>query len=149
MKTCSVCNKEFEFSEKEKWLFEKFDQPIPDMCFLCQHKNRLCFRNDRSLYKRTCDATGESIISIYHEDVPFPVYKPDYWYSDTWDPFDYGVDFDFSRPFFEQFAKLQKSVPRLGVLNVQGENSDYCNTCFHNKDSYLVFGGDLNHEVLY
>lgn len=146
---CVVCGEMFEFSEKEKELFGKFDVPVSDMCFLCRHKNRLCFRNDRSLYKRTCDATGDTIVSIYHENVPFPVYKPDYWYSDSWDPLSYGREFDFSRPFFDQFHELQIAVPRLGVLNVQGENSDYCNTCFHNKDSYLVFGGDLNQEVLY
>lgn len=149
MQNCSICKKNFEFSGEEKALFTKFKQPIPDMCFLCQHKHRLSFRNDRTLYKRKCNATGQDIISIYSPDKPFPVYKPDYWHSDKWDPLQYGRDFDFSRPFFEQFAEIQLQVPRTGILNVNSENSDYCNTCFGNKNSYLVFGGDLNQDVLY
>jgi hypothetical protein len=62
---------------------------------------------------------------------------------------EYGRDFDFSRPFFEQFKELQLDVPRLALLNVKGENSDYCNMTFWNRNCYLVFGGDCNEDVMY
>lgn len=117
--------------------------------FIDAQRRRLCFRNERFLYTRKCDATGQSMISIYSEDKPFKVYKSDYYYSDNWDPLQYGQDFDFSKSFFEQFGKLHLKVPRLALNNVQAVNSDYCNMTVSNKNCYLVFGGDYNQDCMY
>jgi hypothetical protein len=34
-----------------------------------------------------------------------------YWWSDEWDPLDYGIEFDFSRTFFEQWKELRDTIP--------------------------------------
>lgn len=130
-------------------LYEKFDCPPLNLPFIDAQRRRLCFRNERSLYTRKCDATGQNIISIYSPDKPFKVYKSDYWYSDSWDALEYGQDFDFERTFFEQFARLQLKVPRLALLNVNAENSEYCNSTSGNKNCYLIFGGDYNEDCIY
>jgi hypothetical protein len=77
--------------------------PPPTLCPDCRQQRRLSFRNERKLYKRKCDATGKDIISIYSPDKPYTVYHQDYWWSDAWEPMDYGRDFDFSRSAIEQF----------------------------------------------
>lgn len=130
-------------------LSEKFGCPPLNLSFIEAQRRRLCFRNDRSLYSRQCDATEKHIISAYSEDKPFKVYQSDYWYSDNWDPLEYGHNFDFSRPFFQQFAEFQLKVPRIALLNVKGINSDYCNVTVGNKNCYLIFGGDFNEDCMY
>ncbi len=130
-------------------LYEKFGCPPINLSFIESQRRRLCFRNERSLYTRKCDATGETIISAYSPDKPFKVYKSDYWYGDKWDPLEYGQEFDFSKNFFEQFEHVHLKVPRLSLMNVKGVNSDYCNMTYYNKNCYLVFGSDLNENCMY
>jgi hypothetical protein len=106
--------------------------------------------NERVLYKRKCDLTGESILSMFPEDAPFPVYKSEAWYSDDWDPYKYGMEYDFSRPFFEQFQELLKKVPRMALVK-QGlsKNSEYTHRVHDMKDSYMVFRTSHAENSLY
>jgi len=55
------------------------------------------------LYHRDCDATGKKIISNFSPDKDYIIYEQPYWWSDKWDFRDYGKDFDFNKPFFEQW----------------------------------------------
>jgi hypothetical protein len=86
----------------------------------------LLWRNERSLYKNTCSATGKNIISCFSPDKPFVIYEPTEWWSDKWDALDYGKDYDFSRSFFEQLNELFLAVPKLSMVNNIPDNSDYC-----------------------
>lgn len=79
------------------------------------------------------------MISMYPPGAPFPVYDQQEWWGDDWDAREYGQEFDFSRPFFEQFQELFQKVPRISLMNKDHENSEYCNFCLGNKDSYLLF----------
>jgi hypothetical protein len=111
----------------------------------------MSWRNERSLFKRPCDAPGhtESIISMYDSRQPYKAYDAKYWWSDGWDPLSYGVDYDFSRPFFSQFAELFKRVPLIALSNINSTNSDYTNFVAMNKNCYLCFGAGLNENVSY
>jgi len=126
-----------------------YDQHLEYNSFLDSQRHRLSFRNERTLYLRNCDATGDKMISIYPPDCEFPVYKSNYWYSDNWDPLEFGQDYDPNKNFFEQYKELQKKVPRLGLINISGINSDFCNMTYSNKNCYLVFGGDFNEDCMY
>jgi len=77
------------------------------------------------------------------------VYDQHVWWSDEWDALEYGRDFDFSRPFFEQYADLARAVPRLSIINSQSENSDYCNYSRSNQHCFLCFGGHENENCSY
>lgn len=150
MPACAACQQPFSLSVKARALLQKFpDEPEPTLCVPCGHKRRLLFRNGRNLYRRTCDFTGDSIISIYAPEKPYTVYKADAWWGEGWDPLAYGRDIDWSRPFFEQFHELQLTVPRLALTNLKSENSDYCNMTEGNKNCYLLFGGDFNEDCMY
>ena len=101
------------------------------------------------MYRRKSDLSGKEIISIHHPDSSYIVYSQDEWWDDKWDPLDYGRDFDFIKPFFEQFKELQLSVPRPGVINNGAENSKYCNFADQNKNCYLLTSANRNEDSLY
>jgi len=90
-------------------------------------------------------------MQIYRPDAPFPVYSCPYWWSDNWNPLDYGREYDFSLPFFPQFLKLRNSVPQpaLSVNSTTLENCDYINAASYCKDCYLVFSAAHNRDCYF
>ncbi len=148
-KNCIRCGVYFEISQEDLKFYEKisptfdgkkFTIPAPEKCFSCRMQERMIFRNESSLYHRKCSKTGENIIAMYDENVPFPVYSPKIWFGDSWDARDYGRDFDFSRSFFEQFVELRNTVPHLSLISSNNQNCDFCNIVGDCKDSYLIYG---------
>ena len=147
--TCKNCGKNFEITDTDQKFYEKMTVPSPTFCPECRTQRRLAFRNDRSLYKARSALSGKEIITMYHPDHGFTVYDQKEWHSDQWDPLDYGRDFDFDRPFFEQFAELRKTVPRFNIFNIDTENCEYVNYAPHCKSCYLLFGSWFNEDSLY
>ena len=147
--TCRITNKDFVVTEWEQGILKEFGLALPTLCIDERHRRRMSRRNERRIYNSVCDKTGKAIISMYPKDSEFTVYSQEAWWSDDWDAKDYGKEYDFSRPFFQQFAELQKIVPRMSVMNKHAENSDYCNLTTNNKNCYLVFGGDFNEDCMY
>ncbi|PID70179.1 hypothetical protein CSB37_03315 [bacterium DOLZORAL124_38_8] len=123
---------------------------LPTLCPDERQRRRMCWRNERTFYTRNCSGTGVSMISIYDKETSFPVYEQSYWWSDNWDAFDYGEDFDSSKSFFEQFGALMEVVPRKNLFQDTGsENSTYTNGAGYNKDCYLLVNGAHNEGTLY
>lgn len=144
-KACTNCKSDFQILEPDLVFYEKFDVPKPTMCHDCRQQRRLAWRNERYMYKRKCDFSGDEIISMYPPDSPFKIYKQDIWWSDKWDATEYGREFDFDRPFFEQFRELQLEVPRVALVNKQSQNSDYTNHASKNKNCFMsgcIFGSE-------
>jgi hypothetical protein len=157
-KKCVQCLKGFEVTQMEMELRAKCSPEFsgerylfaePEMCEQCRYQQRIAHRNEWSLYHRKCDLTGKQIVSIYSADKKFKVYDQEVWWSDQWDPRDYGREFDFNKSFFEQFAELQRDVPRLAIANTNSENSQYSNQASENKDCYIVVGSNQNEKCLY
>ena len=73
------------------------------------------------------------------------------WWSDRWNPFDYGCEYDFSRPFFEQFKALMHAVPHqnLSVVYSTLVNSNYSNMNHQLKDCYWLFNSDYDERCFY
>ncbi len=117
MKSCKQCQQNFEVTDGDREFLKKISDLIPDPTFCpdCRQKRRLAWRNERKLCHRTCDLCKKNILSMYRPENPFPVYCIDCWWSDKWAPKDHAKDFDFGRPFFEQFKELQDSVPKMAV----------------------------------
>lgn len=136
-----MTDKDLEFYGKISPIFagQKYLIPSPTLCPEERQRRRFAFRNERKLYHRKCDKTGNQIISIYSSDKPHTVYDHKIWRGDTWSAFDYGIPFDFEKNFFEQFDGLMKQEPLLSIYNVDSENSDYTNFAGYNKNCYLTF----------
>lgn len=88
---------------------------------------------------------------MYAPDAPYTVYCPKCWWSDDWDPFEYGRDYDFSRPFFGQFNELWHKVPLLGLsLDIPTSlSSPYTNHAGQLKNCYLIFHADSDEDCLH
>jgi hypothetical protein len=151
VKTCTVSGKKFEITEDDLKFYKKMEVPIPTLCPEERERRRLNFRNERHLYRRKCDATGKMMISMFHADVPFPVYHITEWQKDIWNPLDYGKEFDFSRPFFEQFQEIYNKVPRFNAFidPLLDQNSEYTNCSSEAKNCYLISQAEKNEDCLY
>jgi hypothetical protein len=165
-KNCKHCSCKFDITDKDLEFYEKVSPsfpsldfsesglkkyfiPTPTLCSECRQQRRLSWRNERSLYKRKCDATGENIVSIYSPDKLYIVYDQDFWWSDKWEALDYGRDFDFSKSFFEQFSELMKVVPKCSVIIQNCVNSNYTNYSADNNNCYLCISSHRCENLLF
>lgn len=114
-----------------------------------RQRQRMSFRFLRGLTKRKCDLTGKPMISCYPEEFGHKVYYADDWWSDQWDPMDYGMEFDPNRPFFDQFAELYKRVPVMNIWIRNVENCDFVNGVGESKNCYLCFDTLFSEDCLY
>ena len=158
-KICKQCGVQFIVTDDDLAFYKKisptfagktFEIPAPTLCSICREQRRKIARNIKNIYKRKCDLCGEEHISIYSPDkTNIKVYCNNCWWSDKWDPLSYGQDFDFDRPFFEQFEELKKKVPAASLMNVKSENSEYTNAADSNKNCYLLFLAGFDEDVYY
>ena len=155
---CSHCFQAFQITDSDRQFYQdvgptiagqKFPIPEPKQCPNCRMQQRLMFRNFFHLYHRTCDKTGKRIISMYHEDAPFPVYDLHTWWGDDWDALSYGIDISSSQSVFDTIRILHNTVPRMNIMNTQCENTDYCNFSFLSKNCYLIGGNVRNEDGCY
>ncbi len=147
--TCQNCKLEFVIEPDDFSFYEKIKVPPPTFCPECRMIRRMTWRNERSLFKRTCDYTGDSIITMFLPDANVKVYDRDIWWSDKWDPTEYGMDYDFSLPFFEQYNELLAKVPLANLGNTNCVNSPYGNHNADCKNCYLVYASYLSEDVMY
>jgi hypothetical protein len=146
---CRNCKEKFAISQEDFNFYEKIKVPPPTWCPECRQQRRYAWRNERTLYRRDCDLCGKSTVTIYSPNKNLKVYCLKCWWGDGWDPSAYGRDFDFSRPFFEQYHELQKEVPRMVLLSKNSVNSDYTNHSGDNKNTYLSFCCFNTEDVFY
>ncbi len=136
-RTCRLSGVTFTLTERELRNCERLGVPPPSLSPDERHRRRTAYRNERNLYKRQCDATGKSLISIYPPEYPGKVYAQDYWWSDHWAGKDYGRDFDFERPFFDQIRELFRDVPQLSSVVTNSENCEFNSFCTGGKNCYM------------
>jgi hypothetical protein len=158
MKTCAKCQNDFEISAEDKAFIKKiapeigdtkFTIPEPNFCPNCRVQRRMTWRNDRNLYERKCDLSGEKLISMFAPDSKVKVMHKDLWYGDKWDGRKYGKDFDFKRTFFEQFNELLQQTLLPHIMIHSDSNSLYTNYTYANKNCYLCFAGNHLEDSLY
>src|SRR3989344_273751 len=114
-RACQNCKQNFTIEPDDFKFYEKMQVPPPTFCPKCRFQRRLAFLNLFNLYQRPCDLCGKNPVSDFAPGSPYKVYCAECWWSDKWDPLDYGRDYDFSRPFFEQIKELWRDVPLLGL----------------------------------
>ncbi len=111
----------------------------------------LLFRNRAYLYNSTCAMTKRKILTCMPPENGTTIYDVEVWQGDGWDARDYGQDYDFKRPFFDQFYELSRKVPipSLAVIRPTMENSDYTNGITGAKNCYLIFSSSWNEDCLF
>lgn len=150
IKNCQNCKNPFTIEPDDFAFYEKMQVPPPVLCPECRFQRRAAYRNERTLYTRTCGLCKRSVISMFNPNSPYVVYCNDCWASDKWDPFSYGIDFDFHRPFFDQLKELSERVPKSATYSSPASgpniNSEYTNFAGGNKDCYLIFNSGPRNE---
>ena len=150
-KICQNCKHGFVIEIEDFNFYKKIKVPAPTCCFDCRLQRKLTWRNERTLYKKKCDARGheESLITMYPSDFTTPVFDQKYWHGDDWDASDFGLEYDFSKYFFDQLNKLMSLVPTPALVNIKDVKSDYCNFTYQTKNCYLNFASDVNEDSAY
>ncbi|KKQ44116.1 MAG: hypothetical protein US64_C0015G0012, partial [Candidatus Nomurabacteria bacterium GW2011_GWC1_37_9] len=146
---CQNCRLQFTIEPDDFSFYEKIKVPAPTFCPECRMQRRFTFRNERVLHRNKCAKTGKSVISCFSSESPFIIYDRDIWWSDKWDPTEYGMDYDFSLPFFEQYNELLAKVPLANLGNTNCVNSPYGNHNADCKNCYLVYASYLSEDVMY
>jgi len=148
-KTCQNCKQDFVIESEDFSFYEKIKVPAPTFCPECRTIRRLMFYNEVNLYKKTEAKEGKKVFSGYPEEASIKIYDHDFWWSDSWNPMEYGVDVDFNRFFLEQLKELSLTLP-WPSRSVRGLiNSDYCNNASYLKNCYLCFNGNNEENCQY
>ena len=71
-------------------------------------QRRMAWRNERTLHRNKCAMTGKNVVSCFSKDSPFTIYERDIWWSDKWDPLEYGQKYDFSKSFSNSLENYLK-----------------------------------------
>ena len=146
---CQNCKKDFVIEPDDFLFYEKIKVPPPTFCPECRLQRMVAWRNDWHMFRKKDARTGEVIFSLFPEESPVKIYDRDYWISDAWDPVEYGVDYDFSKPFFEQFKELLSKVPMPSHSMTNVVNSHYCANASSIKNCYLCRGVAYTEDSAY
>jgi len=149
IKQCQNCKKDFVIEPEDFAFYEKMKVPAPTFCWECRAIRRMTWRNERTLYHRKCNATGKDIITMFAPDQSLVVYDRDYWWSDKWDQLASGRDYDFSKPFFQQYKELFEKSPLPNLANSNTRDSEYGNHNADMKNCYLTYACYQNEDLVY
>jgi hypothetical protein len=61
----------------------------------------------------------------------------------------YGMDFDFTRTFTENFRELILEIPRQSLIGANNENAEYINLTADSKNCYMVIESSNAENCLY
>lgn len=151
-RNCQFCKKDFILDSDDFGFYDKVKVPTPTFCPECRRIRRSAWRNNMSLYTGKCGLCEKSVVTIYSPDSKIVIYCNKCWWSDKWDPMNFGKDYDFSRPFFEQFDELSKKVPHMAIVNDDGIaslNCEYTHDWWFSKNCYMTFSGWYVENVMY
>jgi hypothetical protein len=148
-RSCQSCKSPFVIEPEDFDFYKKISVPPPTWCQQCRYQRRMSWRNTWHLFKKKDARTGGEIFSLFPEESPVKVYEQEFWNSDGWDPLEYGRDYDFSRPFFEQLKELFHTVPLPAHSVTNNVNCEYCTNANGLKNCYLVRASTRAEDSLY
>jgi hypothetical protein len=152
---CQNCKLKFIIEPDDFLFYEKisisakYKIPAPTWCSECRFQRRCLFRNERKLFRNVDGVTGNPILALFPPEAKFPIYEDSYWFSDNWDPFSYGIDFDRSKPFLFQLHELSLKVPHRQLDATNMVKSDYSGNADNLKNCYLIFNASTDEDSAY
>jgi len=147
VRNCQNCKNEFTIKLEDFLFYEKMKVPPPTWCPECRMIRRMVFRNLRFLYKRNVFGSENEVYSAFASDLPLSIHDEKAWVDQPSPMKD--REYDFSRPFFEQFRELMHKVPWPSGYNRFSINSEFCNNVYSLKNCYLVFNAGYSEDCYY
>lgn len=149
-KVCKQCGEGFVIFDEDKAYYEKINVLYPTLCPYCREMRRMAWCNEWALYQSKCSLCGKSIIGQLHPKNPRTQYCVDCWWSEKWNPLNYGRDIDWSKSFFEQIHELELKVPHSCVSTDIGNiNSEYTHHAGQEKNCYMLFHATFAEDCYY
>ena len=149
VQVCQNCKEDFIIGSEDFNFYEKIKVPPPTFCPECRMQRRMAWRNERTLHRNKCAKTGKSLISCFSSESSFIVYERDIWWGDEWDPTNYGLEYDFQKPFFFQFRELLERTPQPNLFIGKCVNTSYGNYIGEFRNSYLVSASWIGEDIIY
>ncbi len=148
-RNCQNCKLDFTIFPDDFSFYEKIKVPPPTFCPECRMARRMVWRNNRSLYRRSCGLCNKTLISMYKDD-GVPVFCIECFNGDNWDQFQYAQNVDWSRDFYSQLFDVFKKQPRIYQYRLGNVvNSDYGNSVVNCKNAYLSFSVIDCEDIMY
>lgn len=157
-RNCKISGEDFAIYQSDIDLLKKisprldgkqYDLPLPTLAPKYRDQRRLMWRNDTKIYKAKCKLTGQNIITFYHPDIETKIVDTGEFYKSI-DNREVGQDFDFNRPFSEQFLELISKTTKQNVLTTgMMENSKFTHNVGHLNSCYMVFDSWMCEDTLY
>lgn len=138
-KICQNCKQDFIIELEDFDFYKKMEVPPPTWCPECRLIRRLMWRNERMLKKATCGLCEKPMLSMYSKESGMNGFCQDCWWSDKWDPIEYGREYDFSKPLFQQFKELSHEVPYMALQIRNSVDVPYANFVADGKNVYMSF----------
>lgn len=148
-RACRFSGENFYVRPEDVAFYKKMRVPLPTLSPNERLRRKLASFNSYELFRGISAFSGKSIVSAYPPNTKLKIFEHQAWFGDSWNPLEYGRNFDGGKSFFTQFADLQKEVPRPNLFtDTSNINSDYTNASVRLKNSFLAFDA-LNGENLY
>lgn len=155
---CRWTWEEFPIFEKDIEMLEKLSPvinwkkqliPLPTLSPRARQIRRLLFRNEWNFYKSRSSKTWESIISLYAPENDAKVFEQKEWWQDDWNPMNSWFEINLEKDLNSQFTKLRKEIPRLNLVTVDNENSDFSTWTGYCKNCYLINSSENSEDCYY
>lgn len=146
-KVCAVSGEEFEVSDIERSLREKFElYNDPERAPWIRFREIGAFWPHWNLHKRKCDKTGKQIISIFSEDCLYPVWNRDEWMKHANPP---SAEFNEQKDVFPQLWDLFQRCPLPHTFQSHNQNCEYTDDWYYSKNCYLCHSGEHSENCRY
>lgn len=129
---------EQDAAQIEQELCKKFGVSMPDTPTWHIMRHLGAFWHHFGIHTRKCDKTGNTIISVFDETCPYPVWHRDEWIKHADPP---QGEYDPNRPFFEQLWELFHISPIPHNIGAGSENCEYTDDWWYGKNCYLCHSG--------
>jgi len=147
-KICQNCKQDFVIEPDDFAFYEKMKVPAPTWCPECRFRRRFIWRNERKQFRTKSALDGTSVLTLYPPEAGYTIYRNEEW-KGGYDPFAYGQEVDFARPFLAQVFELNKKVPMPAGSRLRMVNSEYSDNADRLKNCYLMFNSNFTEDSGY
>jgi hypothetical protein len=146
---CAITDKSFSLSEREEKLIADFGFPHPTLAPMERWLQAVGQSTPFAFRQTVCPVTKTPILSRWSESGAIVGVNSDWFWSDDCDNIIEGQDYDFNRPFFEQFQELARKCYAPSINRINCENSPYVNASYQLKDCHLCFACESLRDCYY
>lgn len=128
---------------------KKYTIPTPTISPDERCRRRTIHRNESKLYNAKSAFSGKPIVTLYSPREDLKSVLREEWFSDVWNPLEYGRNYDSEETFFTQFSRLQKPIPRAATVTMGNENSEFTTGTGYCKNCYLINSSEYCERCYY